>query len=177
MKINRLLVLSVIGILILASCRRANSTAVSDTAVDANTPSGLAESSSSNGGSVDSASLLQELEAAVQKWESHGITSYTLRVRHSQPTWSIQIIDVTVENGQVIEWEQSCFPERNCILREIDPQSFTIDALFETARRVAALGDENIEITFTKTYGYPNAISYPDGFWNLEAFMPLEPTS
>ena len=173
MTMIRLLVLSLVSVLLLAGCGRAG-----------RVPSNLAQSSSSDADSAgdtapaesaDATVLLHQLEAAVQTWESHGITRYTLRVRHSQPTWNIQIIDVTVEDGVVVESKQDCFPERNCILKQIEPQDFTIERLFEVARRVANLGQGPIEITFNQTYGYPNAIAYEDGFWNLEAFQPLEP--
>ena len=185
MSLIRLLVLSLVSVLILAGCGRTDrATIAGDTAADAGAPADVTLSSSLDANSagavspaeaVDNTLLLQELEAAVQKWESHGITRYSLRVRHSQPTWNIQIIDVTVADGVVVESKQNCYPERNCILKKIEPQDFTVEALFEVARRVASLGDGPIEITFTETYGYPNAIAYEDGFWNLEAFKPLEP--
>ena len=176
MSLIRLLVLFLIGVLILAGCGRPNRAPIAgDTAADAGVPPDLALSSSSEAESADNTLLLRELEAAVEKWESHAITRYSLRVRHSQPTWNVQIIDVTVEDNVVVESKQDCFPQRNCILKKIEPQDFTVEVLFEVAWRVANLGDGPVEITFTETYGYPNAIAYEDGFWNLEAFKPLEP--
>lgn len=171
MRTTRRYVLALIGILLLAGCDRAGR--ASDFAISSSSGAGSAGAVTPTE-PADNTMLLQELEAAMKKWEEHEITRYSLRVRHSQPTWNMQIIDVIVENGVVVESKQDCFPTRTCVLKKIEPQDFTIEALFEVARQVATLGDGPVEITFTDTYGYPNAIIYEDGFWNLETFQPLE---
>lgn len=126
---------------------------------------------------IDMADFDQRLQAARALWDSHHITDYSLRVRYSQPTWNVQILTIAVESGVVTDSDQSCFPERDCILRDIDPAQFTIDKLLEVAENVAHLNlpASDMDITFNATYGYPNAIVYPDAFWNLESFQPIKP--
>jgi hypothetical protein len=50
----------------------------------------------------------------------------------------------------------------------------TIEALFETAEFVLGLNDPETEMTFNKTYGYPNAVIYEDASWVVNEFKPLE---
>ena len=125
---------------------------------------------------VDPDSFNQELTAAKALWEEQNIDDYTMQVRYMQPTWNVQILKLTVEDGAVIDFEQSCFPREDCILRDVDADQFTVDKLLGVAAQVGTLGlpASDVDITFNKNYGYPNAIAYPDAFWNLESFTPIE---
>ena len=80
---------------------------------------------------------------------------------------------ITVAEGVVTDTSQTCFPAQNCILREVEPQTLTIEALFETADFVLGLNDPETEMTFNKTYGYPNAVIYEDASWVVNDFKPL----
>ncbi len=122
----------------------------------------------------DPAVLRAELETAVANWESQEINRYQITVRHRQPTWSTQIITITVEDGMVVDSNHTCFPEQDCIMQEIDPQTVTIAALFETAENVLDLNDPETEISFNPTYGYPNAIIYEDASWVTDTFRIIE---
>ena len=122
----------------------------------------------------DPAVLRAELETAVALWNSQQIERYQITVRHRQPTWNTQNLTITVENGAVIDINHTCFPEQDCIMQEIDPNTVTIEALFATAETVLDLNDPETELSFNQTYGYPNSIFYEDASWVTDGFRLLE---
>ncbi len=122
----------------------------------------------------DPTALQNDLETAVSLWNSHEIARYQVTVRHRQPTWSTQNITITVEDGVVIDSTHTCFPQQDCIMRDVDPQSVTIEALFETAENVLSLNDPETDMTFNQTYGYPNSIIYEDASWVTDGFQLLD---
>ncbi len=119
----------------------------------------------------------QQLAEAKSRWAAHNIDDYTVTIRYNQPGWNTQFIDITVQDGVVIDHKQDCFPPRDCTLQKIDPAEFTIDELLVVAEYVGNLNipDHPAEITFSQTYGYPTSISYEDGFWSLAQFQPTSP--
>lgn len=122
----------------------------------------------------DPTALRENLAAAVALWNEQAFSNYQVTVNHRQPSWDTQYITITVADGTVTDTSQTCFPEQNCILREVNPQTLTIEALFQTAESVLSLNDPETEITFNKTYGYPNAVIYEDASWVVNEFKPLE---
>jgi len=124
--------------------------------------------------SFDPAALRHELETAVSLWNSQEIKRYQITVRHRQPTWNTQNLTITVENGEVIDTAHTCFPEQNCIMKDVNPASVTIEALFATAENVLTLNDPETDMTFNQTYGYPNSISYEDASWVTDGFKLLD---
>ncbi len=122
----------------------------------------------------DPTALRENLATAVALWNDQAVTNYQVTINHRQPTWDTQYITITVADGVVTDTSQTCFPAQNCILREVDPQTLTIEALFETADFVLGLNDPETEMTFNKTYGYPNAVIYEDASWVVNEFKPLE---
>lgn len=122
----------------------------------------------------DPAALRNELETAVALWNSQEIERYQITVRHRQPTWSTQNITITVEDGVVVDSTHTCFPEQNCIMKDVDPASVTIAALFDTAENVLTLNDPETDMSFNPTYGYPNSIIYEDASWVTDGFKLLE---
>jgi hypothetical protein len=79
-----------------------------------------------------------------------------------------------VEDGVVIDSTHTCFPEQDCIMQDVDPQTITVEALFETAANVLNLNDPETDMTFNQTYGYPNSIIYEDASWVTDGFKLLE---
>lgn len=122
----------------------------------------------------DPTALRENLATAVALWNDQAVSNYQVTVNHRQPTWDTQYITLTVTDGVVTDTSQTCFPAQNCILREVDPQTLTIEALFETAEFVLGLNDPETEMTFNKTYGYPNAVIYEDASWVVNEFKSLE---
>ncbi len=122
----------------------------------------------------DPTALQENLDTAVALWRDQAISHYQVTINHRQPTWDTQYITITVENGVVVDTSQTCYPQQRCVLREVDPQTLTIEALFETAEFVLGLNDPETEMTFNKTYGYPNAVIYEDASWVVNDFQPLE---
>lgn len=123
--------------------------------------------------SFDPVVLRTELETAVSLWRSQEIQHYQATINHRQPTWDTQFITITVEDGAVVDTSQTCYPEQSCILRQVDPQTVMIETLFQTAESVIGFNDPETEITFNKTYGYPNAIIYEDASWVINEFKLL----
>lgn len=122
----------------------------------------------------DPTALRENLATAVALWNDQAVTNYQVTINHRQPTWDTQYITITVADGVVTDTSQTCFPAQNCILRDVEPQTLTIEALFETADFVLGLNDPETEMTFNKTYGYPNAVIYEDASWVVNEFKPLE---
>lgn len=122
----------------------------------------------------DAAALLAELETAVSLWNSQKIQQYKVTISRQQPTWDTQYMTITVADGRVIDSQHSCYPERSCILRQIDPETVTIDALFDIAKLVIGLNDPDTQITFNPTYGYPTSVIYTDASWVISAFERLD---
>jgi len=122
----------------------------------------------------DPAALQAELETAVSLWNSQDIKRYQITVRHRKPTWNTQNVTITVADGVVIDSSQTCFPQQDCIMQDIDPETMTVAALFETAANVINLNDPDTEMTFNQTYGYPNSIIYEDASWVTDGFKLLE---
>lgn len=122
----------------------------------------------------DPTALRENLATAVALWNDQAIANYQVTINHRQPTWDTQYITITVADGVVTDTSQTCFPAQNCILRDVEPQTLTIEALFETAEFVLGLNDPETEMTFNKTYGYPNAVIYEDASWVVNEFKPLE---
>ncbi|MBK8905515.1 MAG: hypothetical protein IPM53_30315 [Anaerolineaceae bacterium] len=122
----------------------------------------------------DPTALRGNLETAVALWNDQAVASYQVTINHRQPTWDTQYITITVEDGAVTDTSQTCYPAQNCVLRDVDPQTLTIEALFQTAEFVLGLNDPETEMTFNKTYGYPNAVIYEDASWVVNDFKPLE---
>jgi hypothetical protein len=122
----------------------------------------------------DPTALRENLATAVALWNDQAIANYQVTINHRQPTWDTQYITITVADGVVVDTSQTCFPAQNCILRDVEPQTLTIEALFETADFVLGLNDPETEMTFNKTYGYPNAVIYEDASWVVNEFKPLE---
>lgn len=121
----------------------------------------------------DPTALRENLATAVALWNDQAIANYQVTINHRQPTWDTQYITITVENDVVVDTSQTCYPEQNCILRDVEPQTLTIAALFDTAEFVLSLNDPEIEMTFNQTYGYPNAVIYEDASWVVNEFKPL----
>lgn len=122
----------------------------------------------------DPTALTAELEAATARWNSQQVQRYQLTVSHRQGTWDTQNITLTVENGQITDSQHTCFPQKNCVLQPVEPETVTIEALFETAVAVIALNDPETQITFSQTYGYPNGVIYTDASWVVNGFEVLE---
>ncbi|KAA3654369.1 MAG: hypothetical protein DWQ04_34495 [Chloroflexi bacterium] len=119
---------------------------------------------------VDLQSLQAEIESAETMWRSQNIQNYRIEVRHLRPNWNTQIINITVENGNVLEAIHTCYPERTCMKRDVDPQDLVIVNMFEVARQVVKFTDLHPEVNFNKTYGFPTYISYDDASWILDGF-------
>lgn len=160
-------------ILFLVGCNRGSETAVSPlTPAEEFATKVMADAEAP----VDPTVFSEELAQVQALWDEQNITNYTMQVRYTQPTWNVQILQITVENGEVINSKQSCFPVEDCILRDVDATQFTVDQMPDIAATVGELGlaADDVDITFNSNYGYPNAIAYPDGFWNIESFTPVE---
>lgn len=123
----------------------------------------------------DPVGLRADLAAAVSLWNSQEIQQYEVTVRTAQPTWNTQIVMLTVVDGVVVDSRHTCFPERDCVLQDVDPETLTVEALLETAEFILGLNDPETQMTFNQTYGYPNALGYPGGgSWVLDGFRVLE---
>lgn len=167
-------------ILVLGACGGEGETAVTTPSATDATANALATrimAAAAESNTTTNTDFAQQLEQAKSRWASQNIDDYTVGVRHSQPGWNTQFLDITVQDGVVTSHKQDCYPQRECILREIDPTEFTIEELLAVAEYVGNLNipDNPAQITFSQTYGYPSSISYEDGFWAISNFQPTTP--
>lgn len=123
---------------------------------------------------IDAPSLTQRLDDAVALWQSHHIIRYTVVINYARDNGSTQYLTLVVENGQVMEAGQTCYPERDCTLEKLNPEEFTIERLFEIARTLIEQGNIT-DVTYNPTYGYPNAVVHEDVFWATNGFQVLDP--
>ncbi len=100
-------------------------------------------------------------------WEETGINSYQISVQVIQNIWHLQIYNLTIENGLVIDSNTSCIPApyegRECTIKSFDPDEFTISALFSMAEhQINCQSSKWLKITYDPDYGFPNLISFND---------------
>lgn len=175
---RRRLLLTLIITMLLAACGGGDGEDESETAVagpeaTANALATAIVASSEPPTNFDA--LATRLDEAEALWNSQGVTAYNVEVRHRRPTWNTQIIQISVENGQVVDVTHTCFPQQDCILKDVEPQELTIENIFGTARRILTLKDPETQMTFNPTYGYPNAVEYEDASWVFGAFEVVAP--
>ncbi len=162
---------------VLCGCRNNGENMGGETAVSPTEATATALSTAIVAGAeppVNLQSLQAEIESAEALWTSKNIQKYHIEVRHVRPNWNTQIVNMIVESGDVLEADQTCYPERTCVKQDVDPQDMTIENMFTIARQVVALTDLNPEANFNKTYGFPTYVSYDDASWVLNRFEIIE---
>lgn len=129
---------------------------------------------------------LSVLNLAEELWYSQEITHYYIKVRHVQSIWHLQTYSMEVSTD-LITHSASCIPapveNGTCEVEEAyDPENFTIEGLFKTARRL--LNGENVKWTkveYDPDYGFPIGIRYDhpdildeDSTWTVLEFETLD---
>jgi hypothetical protein len=100
-------------------------------------------------------------------WEEAGIKNYQISIQVVQSIWHLQIYNLTVENGLVIDSNASCIPApyegRECTEISFDPDNFTIPALFSMAeKQIKSQQSKWLKIEYDQDFGFPNIISFND---------------
>jgi hypothetical protein len=118
-----------------------------------------------------------ELQAAAAAWQAHGIDDYTAKIRYRHPGWNTQEFQVRVENGTPTVEEQSCIPERNCPLHDVDSARLTVDNVLTEALAAAATGQVD-HLVYHETYNFPRIVAMEPGAdvdsWEISNFQPGE---
>ena len=136
--------------------------------------------------------FLKRIDAAETQWKAKGVKSYRLSVQVVL-AWRLQTDSITVQNGAVTGHSAVCGVSvlesgGKCELLAIDPQTLTIEELFQKARNLvnSASSDKyptdamsGLSFQFDPTYGYPVQIasssphiSDTDVAWIVEKFEP-----
>jgi hypothetical protein len=108
-----------------------------------------------------------QLTRGEKSWEETGINKYQISVQVVQSIWHLQVYNLTIENGLVIDSNTSCIPApyegRECKIKSFDPDEFTIPALFSFAdHQIQSQPSKWLKITYDPEYGFPNLISFND---------------
>ena len=100
-------------------------------------------------------------------WEESGINNYQISIQVIQSIWHLQIYNLTVENGLVIDSSSSCIPApyegRKCTIKSFDPDEFTIPALFSLAeQQIKSQQSKWVKLDYDPDFGFPIMISFND---------------
>ncbi len=108
-----------------------------------------------------------QLTRGEKTWEVTGINNYQISVQVIQSIWHLQIYNLTVENGLVIDSSTSCIPApyegRECVIKTYDPDDFTIPALFSLAeQQIKSKQSKWLKIEYDPDFGFPTMITFND---------------
>jgi hypothetical protein len=100
-------------------------------------------------------------------WEEAGIKNYQISIQVVQSIWHLQIHNLTIENGLVIDSSTSCIPApfegRECAIKTYDPDDFNIPALFSLAeQQIKSKQSKWLKIDYDPDFGFPDRISFND---------------
>jgi hypothetical protein len=133
---------------------------------------------------------LNRINAAETQWKAKGLKNYRISVRYVS-AWYLQTDTITVRNGIVTEHTATCAVsllnvDGKCNVVEVDPQTLTVEGLFQQARKLVSMAATSKKSTdplaglsfqFDPTYSYPVRIaSTPphlidaDVAWIVETF-------
>lgn len=82
--------------------------------------------------------LTQKIETAEAAWAEAGITTYDLSIRRQKSLGAMQILQMSVVDGEIRDVEQDCLPspaQAGCSTQEVDPADYTVPGLFELAHK------------------------------------------
>lgn len=114
-----------------------------------------------------------KLESEIAAWDALNIDSYQVRVTYRKRGWDPHVMDLRVDEGTASFEDFGCFPEQTCFERELDPQRFTLDAIFNDALNYADFSLLN-EYPYNADYGFPRIINAGEEAWEISNFRPLE---
>lgn len=108
-----------------------------------------------------------QLTTSEKLWKESGINHYQISIQVVQSIWHLQIYNLTVENGLVIDSSASCIPApyegRECTIKTYDPDDFAIPALFSMAEhQINSQSSKWLKVTYDPDYGFPDLISFND---------------
>jgi hypothetical protein len=108
-----------------------------------------------------------QLTRGEKVWKEADINNYQISVQVVQSIWHLQVYNLTIENGLVIESNASCIPApyegRECTIKPFNQDEFTIPALFSmTEHQLKSQSSKWLKITYDPDFGFPDLISFND---------------
>ncbi len=108
-----------------------------------------------------------QLTSGEKLWKESGVNHYQISIQVVQSIWHLQIYNLTVENGLVINSSTSCIPApyegRECTIKSFDPDNFTIPALFSMAElQIKSQHSKWLKIEYDPDFGFPTLITFND---------------
>jgi hypothetical protein len=108
-----------------------------------------------------------QLTSGEKIWEESGINNYQISIQVVQSIWHLQIYNLTVEDGLVIDSSTSCIPApyegRECAIKTFDPDDFAIPALFSLAeQQIKSKQSKWLKIDYDPDFGFPTMITFND---------------
>lgn len=119
------------------------------------------------------------------QWRKHAVRDYRIAVQKVQGVMHAQTNTITVRDNRVTAQSAECAPapfERSgCAVQPFDPNEFTVEGLFATARRLGGESAKNqLRVEFDATYSFPRLISRDvaeiaddETLWRVVEFQPL----
>jgi Family of unknown function (DUF6174) len=111
---------------------------------------------------------------AERRWKQANVQNYEITV-HEESAWHSQTYIVVVKNGRVVNADFYCSNSaiggefEECVVQPFDPAAYTVEGLFEKAKRVSSA-----EIEFDARYHFPRYIFDGGPFGSHDAWWVLE---
>ena len=116
--------------------------------------------------------LQQELQHSAEAWQAHNIDSYTMQVTYRKGSWHPQILQIRVVSGVAEIEEHDCMPERDCGLRSVEAEDFSIDAILAAVLAQATINGVD-HVVYHEDYAFPRISQTANGSYEISNFKPL----
>lgn len=125
-----------------------------------------------------------EISEREAQWAEKRPAAYRIEVLHVESIWHAQTVELAVEGHEVTSASAFCTPApfegSACEVQPYDPDDFTVEGLFLTARALTeGPGADHGSIRFDDEFGYPVFISFDDPdlydedtLWRVTRFEP-----
>jgi len=107
-----------------------------------------------------------QIRRAERRWENAGIASYQIEVAVTRSTFHHQRHQMEVSDGVVVSASATCVTApmetalgKECEVEAFDPADYTVPALFDVARSLAAKSGDGVTLCFDEAYGYPSSMA------------------
>lgn len=117
-------------------------------------------------------------------FDQSGVSNYRWKYAHVNPAGvAQQKIEITVENGQVVEFKHDCSPDNICLKMPVDNQAdWAVPGVLDQLLALAEQRHAMAIVRFDEEYGFPAAIVANSDEapyyiqWTTEEFEVLEET-
>lgn len=114
-----------------------------------------------------------EVLDAIRQWRAAGIENYTVQITYRNPGWNPQIFNVRVTKGEPEIERHICFPERTCVVRQMDAADLSLDSIFNQVEQQVQRNEVG-HVVYNDEYGFPRIIDTTEGDWEISDFQVVQ---